>query len=144
MWLEMTLEEQKNERTGLARKFVLICSNESCSFYTSPPHFHKDSVMTLKKRVIASRLIGKGRSGFSKLCEALGLTSPIFEKSFATTANFWEKITSGLKEKSFQNAAEKVKSIEKEFDIATSDTFDVATSFDGSQTSRGWTANKGV
>ena len=34
--------------------------------------------------------------------------------------------------------------MKKECDIATSDTFDVATSFDGSWSSRGWTANKGI
>ena len=34
--------------------------------------------------------------------------------------------------------------MKKEYDIGTSDTFDVATSFDGSWSSRGWTANKGI
>ena len=34
--------------------------------------------------------------------------------------------------------------MKKECDIATSDTFDVATSFDGSWSSKGWTANKGI
>ena len=58
------------------------------------------------------------------------------------TTKFWGKTTCGLKGKSFQNAVEKAKSVKKECDIATSDTFDVATNFDGSWSSKGWTANQ--
>ena len=79
-----------------------------------------------------------------ELCGVLGLTSPISKKSFATTTKVWGKITCDLKGKSFQNAVEKAKSTKKECDIATSNTFDVATSFDGSWSSKGWTANKGI
>ena len=79
-----------------------------------------------------------------ELCGVLGLTSPISKKSFATTTKVWGKITCDLKGKSFQNAVEKAKSTKKECDIATSNTFDVATSFDGSWSSKGWTASKGI
>ena len=37
---KMTLEKRKKERAGLATKFALICSNKSCSFYTSSLYFY--------------------------------------------------------------------------------------------------------
>ena len=79
-----------------------------------------------------------------KRCGVLGLTSPISKNLLLRPLNFRGKITCDLKGKSFQNVIGKVKSLKKECDIATSNTFDVATSFDGSWSSKGWTANKGI
>ena len=116
---KMPLEERKNERAGLTTKFALICSNKSCSFYTSPLYFHTtpkqgQSYDINTNSVLASRLIDKGRSGFRKLCGVLGLTSPISKKSFATTTKLWENVTRDLKETKFQNFIEKVKSVKKD------------------------------
>ena len=116
---KMPLEERKNERAGLTTKFALICSNKSCSFYTSPLYFHTtpkqgQSYDINKKSVLTSRLIDKGRAGFRKLCGVLGLTSPISKRSFATTTKFWENVTRDLKETKFQNVIEKVKSVKKD------------------------------
>ena len=149
MWLDNNTRGTKNEKASLATKFALICSKKSCSFYTSPPYLHttpkqEQSYDVKKKSVLASRLINKGRCGLSKLCGVLGLTSPISKKAFTMITKFWKKITCDLIEKSFQNAVEKVMSMRKECDVATSDTFNVATSFDGSWSSRRWTANKGI
>lgn len=151
---KITISEKISERTGLGTKFSIICSNPSCPTISLPSSFHT----TLKqghvydinrKSVLASRIIGKGRSGLNKLCSVIGLASPVSKPSFAEHTKFWEKVAEKVKEESFNEALVKIKEIKQEQndeDAATiaTRTLDVATSFDGSWSSRGWTANKGI
>ena len=92
-------------------------------------------------------MVGKGRKGLEKICSVLGLSSPICRSSFTEHTKYWAILSEELREENLNMAAARAKSLvikSTGLEVSDSDIVDVPTCFDGSWSSRGWTANKGI
>lgn len=138
------ITETESRRAGLATTFSISCMNDcdSKSFETSPKVGRIHEVN--KSSVLAARMIGKGRSGLTKLCSIMGLSNPVSKTSYANHTAFFEEKAKELLEENLSEAALKVKELELDEGQSKSDVVDIATCFDGTWSSRGWSARDGV
>lgn len=139
----LSIQEVSGQRAGLATTFTFHCENECQlkTFATSPKQGRIHEIN--KTSVLAARMIGKGRSGLAKFCSILGLSTPVLAPSFAAHTKFFEEKGKELLEENLAEAVKKVREIEEEGGN-TADVIDVATCFDGTWSSRGWSARDGV
>ena len=142
--LPLQIMEEPGRRAGLATTFSISCKN-NCnpkSFDTSPKlgHIHEIN----QTSILASRFIGKGRSGLNKLCSIIGLPSPVSTTSYSDHTTSLEEKAKILLEENLKESAVKVKELELEPDQPKTDVIDIATCFDGTWSSRGWSARDGV
>ena len=144
----LSIKEQLSCRAGT--KLIFECTNSRRSslhtykgFFTS-----KKSGATYdinRKSVLASRAIGKGYSGLEKLCSIINLY-PITRKAFTEHTKFWETHVTKLMRENVAAAAKRAKKIFIEENSLSKDTqiVDLPTCFDGSWSTRGWVARKGI
>ena len=91
----MILDEITSERAWLGTKLSLVCSNVNCITFKRSPILCKSTTKQRqtydinRKSVLASRLIGKARSGLAKVCSVIGLATPISKPAFSETQSFW-------------------------------------------------------
>ena len=91
-------------------------------------------------------MIGKGHTALLKFCSILGLSSPIVKSQFVTHVKDLEEKAFDLREENLKMAATRARNLvikENNFD-PNIENVDIATSFDGTWCSRGWTASRGV
>ena len=103
----LELVELVNFRAGLGTKFSLRCLNLNCdieeSFYSTVKTNRVYDVNI--KSVLASRVIGKGRTGLLKLCSVLGLSSPIAKSRFTEHWKVFEEKAFMLHDENLKKAA---------------------------------------
>ena len=99
-----------------------------------------------RRATLASRIIGKGRTGLHKFCSVVGLASPVCKQSFSEYTKYWEQLSKELCTENMKTAAENVKKLVREDEGLHIDEniIDIPTMFDGSWNSRGWTASRGI
>ena len=147
---QLDVQEDKNYRIGLGTKFTMICCNDKCvsradnnGFLSSEKcgqYFQINRVSALP-----CRIAGKGRVGLEKICSTLGLSSPVTQKTFTKYTQFWEKLSTNVLEENLEMTRKTAKRVtENELELGKQSVVDVATSFDGSWSSRGWVAKKCV
>ena len=74
----------------------------------------------------------------------LGLAAPVSQQSFSDHTKYLESLSCEIRDENLKMAAARAKSlVAKETNSKLDENIDVPTSFDGSWSSRGWTANKG-
>ena len=131
------MKEVSRAKAGLATKFRLECENFLCSSKCSDNSFN-----TSKKngQIYEISLCGKGRNSLAKFCSVLGLSSPVTRPRYAAHTKYWEELTTELRDENHSAAVRRAKKKEGKVD----EIVDIPTSFDGSWSSRGWTASKGI
>ena len=99
-----------------------------------------------KKGVLASRVIGKGCTGLLKLCSVLGLSSPVAKSRFTEHLEVFEEKAFILLDENLKEAASRAWDLTiREQDLAHStEVVDIPTSYDGTWSSCGWTASRGI
>ena len=99
-----------------------------------------------RRATLASRIIGKGRTGLHKFCSVVGLASPVCKQSFSEYTKYWEQLSKELCTENMITAAENAKKLVREDEglHTYENIIDIPTMFDGSRNSRGWTANRGI
>ena len=144
---EVRITENCSFRSGLATKFEFTCTNSDCLLI--------EGCFTTKKTgqsfdingqsILAARLAGKGRKGLWRIISVLGLCSPVAKASFSEHVKFWEKTSFDLREENLFMCAKRAKELmAQENGVSVDTVLDVPTSFDGSWSSRGWTASNGI
>ena len=98
-----------------------------------------------RKSVLASRAIGKGCSGLERFLSILGLI-PITRNAFTEHTKFWENHALDLIRENLTNSADRTKKLQIKDNNLPADTkiVDLPTCFDGSWSTRGWVARKGI
>ena len=144
---EVRITENCSFRAGLATKFELTCANSECLLkedcFTTKKTRHSFDIN--RQSILATRLAGKGRKGILKICSVLGLSSPLAKSRFSEHVKFWEKTSYDLREENLFMCAKRAKELmARENGVNVDTVLDVPTSFDGSWSSRGWTANNGI
>ena len=140
----LQINETVERRAGLATTFSIFCKS-NCnpkSFETSPKVGRIYEVN--QTSILAARMIGKGRAGLNKLCSIMGLSNPVSKKSYSKHTSAFEEKAKELLEENLSEAALKVKELELDEGQSKSDVVDIATCFDGTWSSRGWSARDGV
>ena len=101
--------------------------------------------MLAKKKVLASRVIGKGCTGLLKLCGVLGLCSPIAKSCFTEHLKVFEEKAFILCDEKLKKAASRARDLTiREQNLAHSlQVADIPTSFGGTWSSCRWTASRG-
>lgn len=148
---KLYLTENVTFRAGLGTKFTFKCLNPDCTsslstsngFFTSE---RKKGVYDInRKSVLASRAIGKGCSGLEKFCSILGLI-PITRNAFTEHTKFWENHALSLMTENLKDSASRAKKLLiQDYSLPTeTNVVDLPTCFDGSWSTRGWVARKGI
>ena len=148
---ELEMEEIVSAHAGLATKFLLKCKQPNCLSHSDNNDFHtspkQGQVYEINRRVtLASRIIGKGLTGFHKFYSVVGGASPVCKQSFSEYTKYWEKLSKELCTENIKMAAENAKKLvreDKRLHIGEN-IIDIPTIFDGSWDSRGWTASRGI
>ena len=147
----LSVAEILEGRAGLATKVKFKCKNDCnfsqtiSGFNTTPKQGHFYEIN--RQSVLAARLIGKGRQGLEKLCSVLGLSSPVSSSCFVEHTKALESVASELLQENLKAAGERARKVETEKEYLENDfndPVDIATCFDGSWSSRGWTARDGI
>lgn len=101
-------------------------------FHTTKKQGHIHQVN--QNTVWASRIIDKGCKGLLKICPILG--------SYSEYTKYWENLVQKFWEENYKSSVEKTKKrVAKLQDIPANGVVDIHTSFYGSWSSYGWTAN---
>ena len=145
---ELYIDEKETSRAGLATKIKFRCVNEcerseADDFFPTTPKAGAFFEVN-RTSVLASRAIGKGRQGLLKLCSILGLSPPVMGERFSEHTKYLEKISSEIRDESMLKAGERVRDLETENGTKNTEPIDTATCFDGTWSSRGWSARDGV
>lgn len=153
-YCSLHIVEKVGSKQGLGAKWNFRCTNECCvsrelsqSFPISPK---SDKIYNVNRAsVVGFRAIGKGRSAAQKCFSFLGL-SPVYTWDKHTT--LIEEKVKDLTEIDFNQAALQLKQLKRtvgEVGDCTDQELvekvvDVGASFDGSWSSRGWSARDGL
>ena len=146
----LDIKENRTYRAGLATKLSFLCSSEKCnqmndkSFFTSNKTGKTFDVNS--KVALAFRAIGKGRTAIEKVTSIVGMSTPVSRLSYSKINKNLEDKSFDLMQESIKRAGVNVRKIaRKSLQLEDNDDFvNIATSFDGSWKSRGWTSLKGM
>lgn len=154
---ELELLEEQGSKVGLASKWILKCKCVDCKGHKFPTIFH-----TSKKEgryydinrvaVMAFRSIGRGYSAAQKFCSIVDLPTTVTRKPWSQHTQAITKAASTLLEEELGNAAFEVKRVLMkigDIDECTEEELkqkvvNTGATFDGSWSSRGWSARDGV
>ena len=140
--------ENVKARQGLGTKIQFRCENSLCtshqhaySFNTTEKKRGQNKFEINERNVLASRLIGKGQANALKYCSVMGLAPPLSRPAWKNHANVIDEAAIKAKDVSVKQAVERVKAAQSDMGKEVPE---VATSFDASWSSRGWTARDGI
>ena len=149
---DLKILDDKKKRQGLGASWEIFCTNDDCpskgtknSFPISPKDGRAFAIN--RKAVIAFRLIGKGYSAARKFCSVLGLPEPINRKYWREHTKIICEKAEDVLQKSFEKSVNELKEFKEESEglhCEDGTARSVATSFDGSWGSWGWTSRTGL
>ena len=154
---ELELLEEKETRSRQGQVWVLRCKRVDCKPHKHPMCFHTspknsrfyDVNCTM---VLAFRAIGRGYSAAQKFCSIVNLLNPVGKKPWFQHTKAILKVAETMLEEELCDAASEVKKILRDVgdiedcsdDALKEKVVDAGASFDGSWSSRGWTARDGL
>ena len=144
----LKIVECKQFRAGVATKMSIQCTNVKCNTYEDFFTTKKSGKLfdLNQKSVLAFRTIGKGNTSAKKVISVLSLSTPINRQSWSEQTAYFEQKTFALKDDCLKRAGKllKKKAMEEDAKLKEKDIFDIATSFDGSWQTPGWSSSKGI
>ena len=154
---ELQLKEDDTAVVGLAKKWSLQCKRVDCKAHKCPTRFHistKDSRFYSINRavVLAFRAIGRGYSAAQKFFSILDLPKSVSRKPWSRHTKAIAQAAEALLEEELNNAAFEVKCVLRrlgDIEDCTDEELrenitDTGATFDGSWSSRGWSARDGI
>ena len=140
----MLMTEDVSKRRGLSSKICFECTICSNSITLETNKTSKEATFSSDvnlRSVFAVGEIGLGREGLSTFCEILDMPPPIHDSAFQKQKKKVHSVTKTTVLEKLQEAAKGVRSTLGQNDI---DIIDVAVSFDGTWSRRGFSANFGI
>ena len=141
----VVLEENAEDKMGLASLLTLKCTSAKCKFYkffyTSNRVENGQAFEVNRRVVLASRNIGVGHQGLVKFCAVMNMLPPMNENSFQDHIKAVRKASQTVAEKSMSKAADEVKEF---YEPERDGVYNIAVSGDGTWRRRGFSSSYGI
>lgn len=149
---DLVILSNEKGRQGLGTSWIFKCVNDKCPSQESNKPFNisrkSGHIYDVNRAaVLAFRVIGKGHSAARKFCNVIGLSQPISKPRWGKHTRFISEKVDTVLENSLCQAARDLKDFKSETGTLTLEndgSLSVATSFDGSWGSRGWSSKSGL
>ena len=139
----IVMKEDISKRKGLSSKISFQCNtcSKEVTMSTNKPVDNIQSNDVNIRSVFAASEVGLGREGFATLCEIFNMPPPVQDSAFQ---KYNKKLNIVTKEKVSEHLKESVEEVRTVLGEKGNHILDIAVSFDGTWSKRGFTANFGI
>ena len=134
------------ERSGLCSSLYLCCSLCDNTHKFSTSRIESDKAAEVNKlATLAADESGLGREGLADITSILNIPPPVSDSNFSNHLSKLLGVSRSVCNEQMKNAAQQLRnSLNSELEVNNDKVFDVAVSYDGTWSKRGFTANHGV